>query len=221
MLIRKYGFYHSMIPPSTSTKERAETRFIEPENWFEILKWADWFPSQQPIEVDLGAGDGGFVIARAQAHPELNFLAVERLLGRARKIDKKARRLGLSNLRVLRMESLYTVQWLLPPGSVSAFHLLFPDPWPKKKQQKHRLIRGTFLAAIERALEPGGAFHAATDHEEYFAEIVGAFRNRAGWRAQLVENSAWLREKTDFEIQFLSEGKKIGRLKAVWSGGRV
>jgi tRNA (guanine-N7-)-methyltransferase len=207
-----------MIQASTNTKERAETRFIEPDNWFERLDWKAWFPSPHPVEIDLGAGDGGFVAARAQAHPDTNFIAVERLLGRARKIDRKSRRLGLSNLRVIRMETLYTIRWLVPEASVRAFHLLFPDPWPKKKHHKHRVIRGEFLDAVERALEPGGLFFAATDHAEYFEEIIAAFRGRAGWKSGKVSDEEWFPEKTDFERHFLKEGKAIGRMRAVWRG---
>ena len=208
-----------------------QTLFIQPENWFTFLNWAEWFPSAQPIEVDLGAGDGGFIAARAKARPEINFVAVERLLGRAQKIDRKARQLGLANLRVLRMESYYTIRWLIPPASVRAFYLLFPDPWPKKRHHKNRVIRaaspeggeprqgrGDFLGAIEQALVPGGCLFAATDHEEYFKEIVDTLRQRSGWKMHLLEDQEWFLEKTDFELQFLSEGKKIGRLKAVWSG---
>lgn len=207
-----------MIQASTSTGKEGQTRFIEPESWFQFLKWSDWFASPQPVEIDLGAGDGGFIAARAQAHPGTNFVAVERLLGRARKIDKKARRLGLWNLRVVRMETLYTIRWLVPAASVRAFYLLFPDPWPKKKHHKHRVIRGEFLGAIEQALEPGGTFFAATDHAEYFNEIQEAFHQRAGWKSRKASDEEWFAEKTDFERHFLKEGKVIGRMKAVWHG---
>jgi tRNA (guanine-N7-)-methyltransferase len=214
-----------MNPASTNTPDpRPQTQdppsaFIQPQNWFTFLDWGDWFAAGQPIEVDLGAGDGGFIAARAKAFPEVNFLAVERLLGRARKIDKKARRLGLANLRVLRMESFYTIRWLIPAASVRAFYLLFPDPWPKKRHHKNRIIRGDFLEAVERALLPGGNFFAATDHAEYFAEILEAFGTRPGWKTSLVKDSEWFAEKTDFEIHFLREQKEIGRMKAEWSGG--
>jgi len=208
-----------MNPASTSTPQAAQNLFIAPQDWFAALDWPDWFTLPQPIEVDLGAGDGGFVAARAQANPGINFVAVERLLGRARKIDRKGRRLGLANLRVLRIESLYAVRRLFAPGSVRAFYLLFPDPWPKKRHHKNRIIRGEFLGAIERALVAGGQFFAATDHTEYFAEMIEAFRGRPGWTSELVEDRDWFAEKTDFETHFLREGKSIGRMKAVWGGG--
>src|SRR5277367_2905904 len=89
------------------------------------LDWRALFGNDRPVELDLGAGDGGFALAYAQQHPGINLLAVERLLGRVRKIEKRTARAGLANLRVLRLEFGYTVRYLLPPGSVSAAHLLF------------------------------------------------------------------------------------------------
>ena len=203
-----------------------QSLFIEAGDWFKPLKWDDYVPTNQPIEVDRGAGDGGFLVERARVHPNVNFLAVERLLGRARKIDKKARRLALTNLRVLRMESLYAVRWLFPSRSIRTFHLLFPDPWPKKKHHKHRIIRaaygeprqgrGDFLGAIESALEPGGNFFSATDHGEYFAEIFEAFKSQPGWEVARVEDKDWFEQKTDFEIEFQRLKAPIQRLRANW-----
>jgi tRNA (guanine-N7-)-methyltransferase len=207
-----------MHAPSTNTGQRAESLFIEPTDWFMPLVWSDWFGTDRPIEVDLGACDGGFIVERARAQPEVNFLAVERLLGRARKIDKKARRLGLANVRVLRMESTYSLQRLVPAASIQAVYLLFPDPWPKTKHQRRRVIRGGFIASLEQALAPGGRIYAATDHGEYFAEIRQAFAGRKGWKSSIVSEADWLAEQTDFEVEFLKAGKTIGRLKAVWLG---
>ncbi|MBV9462615.1 MAG: tRNA (guanosine(46)-N7)-methyltransferase TrmB [Verrucomicrobiae bacterium] len=190
--------------------------FIEPADWFAELRWAEWFPKSQPVHVDLGAGDGGFAVARAQAHPEWNFIAVERLLGRARKIDKRGRRLELSNLRVLRMETLYAVRRLFAAGSVEAFYLLFPDPWPKKKHHRRRIIRGEFLDGIERALKSGGTLYCATDHADYFQEMEETMRARAGWATRKISDDEGFAERTDFERQFLAEGRTIGRLECRW-----
>lgn len=201
-----------------STAASAPSLLVQAQDWFAPLDWSALFEKSQPVEIDLGAGDGGFIAQRAMHHPGTNFLAVERLLGRARKIDRKGRARRLSNLRVLRMDILYAVKCLCRPASVSAFYLLFPDPWPKKKHQRRRMIRGEFLAAIERALLPGGRFFAATDHAEYFSEIAGAFQTRPGWIARQTADSEWFPEKTDFERQYLDQNKPIGRLQAVWSG---
>src|SRR5580698_10105408 len=102
------------------------------------LNPAQLFPAAQPLEIELGSGDGSFLANYAALHPERNFIGVERLLGRLRKLDRKARRAGLTNLRALRIESAYLVEYLLPRGAATALHIYFPDPWPKRKHRKNR-----------------------------------------------------------------------------------
>ena len=168
------------------------------------------FPQAQPLEVELGSGDGSFLVAWAQANPSRNFLAVERLLGRLRKTDRKARRLGLANLRGLRIESAYLLEYLLPPASVSALHLYFPDPWPKRKQQKHRLVQARFPELVRRVLAPGGVVYLRTDHVEYFAQMQEVFAAATDFRA--VTTPANLAAvTTDFERQFNAQGIPTNR----------
>ena len=83
----------------------------------ERLNLAELFPKAQPLEVELGCGDASFLVEYARRHPERNFIGVERLLGRISKLDRKGRRAGLANLRGVRIESAYFLQWLLPPRS--------------------------------------------------------------------------------------------------------
>src|SRR6185503_14672391 len=97
-------------------------------------------------------GDATFLASYAGLHPELNFLGVERLLGRLRKLDKKGRRAGLTNVRGVRIESAYFLQYLLPNNSASALHIYFPDPWPKLKHRRHRLINQRFPELARAAL---------------------------------------------------------------------
>ena len=113
----------------------------------ERIDLAKLFPTAQPLEVELGSGDGSFLAEYARLHPERNFIGVERLLGRIRKLDRKSRRMGLTNLRGVRIESSYFLEYLLPPGSAVALHVYFPDPWPKRKHRRHRLINERFPAA--------------------------------------------------------------------------
>ena len=98
------------------------------------------FARVQSLEVELGSGDGTFAVEYARRHPDRNLLAVERLLGRLRKVDRKGRRAALDNLRLVRIEASYLIEHLLPPESARALHVYFPDPWPKRKHHKHRLV---------------------------------------------------------------------------------
>src|SRR5271169_3309609 len=144
------------------------------------LDLAGLFPTGQPLEVELGSGDGSFLANYARLHPEINFLGVERLLGRLRKLDRKARRAGLMNLRGLRIESAYFLEYLLPAQSVSALHIYFPDPWPKRKHRKNRLINARFTELAHQALAPEGLVYLRTDDEDYFTQMVTVFAANSG-----------------------------------------
>ncbi|MFN7343319.1 MAG: tRNA (guanine(46)-N(7))-methyltransferase TrmB, partial [bacterium] len=87
---------------------------------------------------------------------------------RCKKVAKKIKRADLDNARILRLDSKYVVEWLLPESSVSRIHLLCPDPWPKFKHHRRRVVQVPFLGAVKTALLPGGEFLFMTDHEEYF-----------------------------------------------------
>jgi len=174
--------------------------------------WREIFGNEQPVELDLGAGDGGFAIAYAKQHPEINLLAVERLLGRVRKIEKRAARASLTNLRVLRLEFGYTVRYLLPPGSISIAHILFPDPWPKRRHWDRRLVQPDFVRDLAAALRPGGEFRFTTDHADYFETAQAAVTEAAV--LERAPDWDWSRDpKTDFQQGFDAEGRATYRAR--------
>src|SRR5450755_2116535 len=121
------------------------------------------------FEVDLGCGDGSLLAALAAQNPDTNFLGIEHLIGRVRGASRKIEDRCLTNARILLEDILYSVQQLLPPASVDVFHLMFPDPWPKRRHYDRRIVNESFLRAVARALKPGGELRIATDHAEYFA----------------------------------------------------
>lgn len=150
-----------------------------PGSYIDRLNLSEIFPTNQPLEVELGAGDGSFLIAWAKANPQHNFIGVERLLGRIRKIERKAKRAELTNIRLMRIEASYFLEYLLPRQSVIALHVYFPDPWPKRKHRKNRLINDTFAEICLRVLAPGGAIFVRTDDVDYFEQIQTVFKRFA------------------------------------------
>ncbi len=179
------------------------------------LDWRALFGNEAPVQLDLGAGDGGFALAYAAQHPEVNLLAVERLLGRVRKIEKRAARAALKNLRVLRLELGYTVRYLLPPESIAVAHILFPDPWPKRRHWPRRLIQPGFVRDLAQALVSGGELRFTTDHAHYF-ETAQAALKAAGVLAELPYLWDWQYDpKTDFQQTFEAEGRPIWRSRWV------
>ncbi len=138
-----------------STGLSVENLIVQLRSILQPLDMAELFPQPQPLEVELGCGDASFLIEYARRHPERNFLGVERLLGRLQKLDRKGRRAGLTNLRGVRIESAYFLRYLLPAHSATALHIYFPDPWPKKKHRRHRLINESFPRARQRRARAG------------------------------------------------------------------
>jgi tRNA (guanine-N7-)-methyltransferase len=179
----------------------------------EPLKLTELFPQPQPLEVELGCGDASFLVEYARRSPARNFIGVERLLGRLQKLDRKGRRAGLQNLRGVRIESAYFLQYLLPAHAAAALHIYFPDPWPKKKHRRHRLINETFPALARAALAPGGTVFLRTDDADYFSQMNEVFAaakefEKTGTPLELVEIT------TDFERDFNAQG--IPTLRAAY-----
>ncbi len=181
-----------------------------PADYFRHLQKEEIFANaDRPLEIDLGCGDGTFLLAIANHFPERNFLGIERLGGRVGKVCRRAARLGVNNLKVLQLESAYTLGWLLPDACAARLHLLFPDPWPKKRHAKNRFVNAESAAALHRVLEPDGEFLFKTDHSDYFAEAASII-DACGLFTRL----SWLQPEefyptTDFEQHWLDEGKEI------------
>jgi tRNA (guanine-N7-)-methyltransferase len=180
-----------------------------PKSLTSALEFDKVFSRLAPLEIDLGCGDGAFLAALAQENPTRNFLGIERLLGRVRSVCRKIARLDLRNARILRMESNYTVTHLLPPGSVTTFHLLFPDPWSKRRHHRRRAFTPEFLASIHRALIAEGLFHVATDHADYFHQIE---RVIAATDLFFISREQYHFPPTSFEQKYTARGLPIHRL---------
>jgi tRNA (guanine-N7-)-methyltransferase len=167
--------------------------FIDP---FEV------FGRKAPLVLEIGSGMGETTAAVAEAHPEADFLAVEvhgpgvgSLLNR---IESKQ----LKNLRVLRHDAVEVLERMIPDGSLAAIHLFFPDPWPKKRHHKRRLVQPPFAALAARKLAPGGILHAATDWPDYAEQMARVFSQAL----KLVDSGFVQRPATKFEAR----GRRLG-----------
>jgi tRNA (guanine-N7-)-methyltransferase len=176
------------------------------------LDLADLFPRSQPLEIELGCGDGSFLAEWAGRHPERNFIGVERLLGRIRKLDRKGN--GLCNLRCIRIESSYFLRWLVPSDAAVAFHVYFPDPWPKRRHHRHRLVNPDFPLLTDRILISGGHIFLRTDDSAYYEQMLHIFAASPLFepRETPLELAAL---KTDFEREFQARG--IRTLRAAYA----
>ena len=177
-----------------------------PVDILQRLPFTQIFGNHRPVELELGCGDGSFLLQWAAKNPERNFLGVERLKGRVTKIDRKGRRLGLTNLRGLRLEATYVLEWMIAAGSLAAIHIYFPDPWPKKRHHKRRLVQSPLTELAARALAPDGVLYLRTDHAEYFAQMEAVMAAATGF-TRVPAPDGLLDIKTDFEVGFNAEGK--------------
>ncbi len=149
-------------PPAIRTPETGDPkRLVSPE------RWQERFLRPAPIVCDLGAGNGLFAAAYAELHPEWNVLAVERKLHRVRQIERASTLRCLTNLRVLWFSWDDLLLSWSRRSSCREIHVLFPDPWPKRRHQSRRTLTAAVVASILRVLEPGGLFRFLTDDADY------------------------------------------------------
>jgi len=182
---------------------------LVPETYFAPLDLPRIFGRIAPLDVDLGCGDGDLLSELAGRKPERNFLGVEKLASRVTKACRKAA--ALENVRVLKGESSYAVRHLLPESCVETFYLLFPDPWPKRRHQRRRIVQPDFLGSTHRALAPGGILRIATDQIDYFKQIERLALNDP--RFEKIEHSdVDSLPVTKFERRFRVAGAPIYRL---------
>jgi tRNA (guanine-N7-)-methyltransferase len=168
----------------------------------------------EKLVLEIGSGKGIFLSQYAQKFPQNCILGTEWDLLCANLTAKKLKKLGLKNAAVMRGDLFYFLKDLTPSNSIDEVHIYFPDPWPKRRQQKNRLIlREGFLQHIYRVLKPGQRyFYWATDHEKYNALALKAFRNFP-YAKILEENTAQPTTgiETGFEKKYKKEGRKIYR----------
>jgi tRNA (guanine-N7-)-methyltransferase len=132
-------------------------------------------PRAAPLVLEIGSGMGETTVAIAKAHPEVDFIAVEVHAPGVGSLLNAIEKEKLSNLRVIRHDALEVLEHMVPDGALAAIHLFFPDPWPKKRHHKRRLVQPAFAALAARKLAPGGLLHAATDWPDYAQWMQAVF----------------------------------------------
>jgi len=199
-----------MTPAQRGAIERLWARYGVDAEPSVPLDPAQLFGHDRPVWMEIGFGNGETLATLAAAHPERNYLGIEVHGPGVGQLLLRLQREGLANVRVLRQDAVALLRDRIPPESLAGVLLLFPDPWPKKRHHKRRILEPTFVALVARALAPGGLFHLATDWEDYAGQmrevlLASAAFVSAGDAEGGVPRPAW-RPLTRFE----QRGERLG-----------
>jgi tRNA (guanine-N7-)-methyltransferase len=184
------------------------------EDSTEPIDFEEVFGRSGPVHIEIGSGKGTFLVSQAQAQPQVNFLGVERARKYYRHAVDRIGRWGLKNVKLIRTDAADFIIRFIPDCSVTCYHIYYPDPWPKKRHHKRRLICASNIEHLIRTLEPGGIIQIATDHEDYFEQIkqVLAERKDALEQAEFIPPAGAQDGETvgtNYERKYVKEKRKV------------
>ena len=174
---------------------------------FVRLDLAELLGNDRRVVLQIGSGKGRFLIAEATSQPDVNFIGIEKSLHYHRVIRDRVAKRGLTNIRLINHDAFLVLRDMLADGSIEEIHIYFPDPWPRKREQKRRIIRAEALAEMKRVLVPGGSGIYVTDHREYYeaaAPVIESF-----FRGERRILTAADPPRTNYEAKFREEGREI------------
>ena len=178
-----------------------------------IVEPATWFDTPGDVELEIGCGKGGFLLHRAQLHPNKRFIGIEWANKFFKYAADRMARWGVTNVRIMRTDAGHFLKTHLPPACLTAIHVYHPDPWPKKRHHKRRLFQPEFVEAAVRVMTPNARLAIQTDHLEYYQHIRDVvlandvFAEVAFDDQQSDHNDPTI--KTNFAIKYLNEGRPI------------
>ncbi|OGR30291.1 MAG: tRNA (guanosine(46)-N7)-methyltransferase TrmB [Desulfuromonadales bacterium GWD2_54_10] len=204
----------------TSTEEKVvnlipitSPRFIEPELLTTLPDWSQIFGNQNPVALEIGSGMGDFVAQMAVLHPDWNFIAIDYYNKGCLKTCKRIDKAGLDNVRVVRDEARAFLERCIPPESLRAVIINCPDPWPKQRHRKRRLVNADFVNFLGGFIRPGADFYFATDFDDYGLDVadlmpkVDRFVNVLAPDHYRHELEGYPLSK--YMLKFMGEGKRI------------
>ncbi len=180
-----------------------------PERQAPPFSWPSVFGREGPIELELGCGKGRFLLEACKVRPDSNFVGVEKAAKWFHRAVERAVRIQPANLRLARWDAFDFLDRWVPAGSLWALHVYFPDPWPKTRHGKRRLLRSPLYGLAARALAPGASFFVASDVEDYFAQAVADLDQASGFRQVPWPADSPDRIPTDYARKYLLEGRTL------------
>ncbi len=143
-----------------------------------IFNFANIFGNNNPVHIEIGSGRGEFLLKKAEQNPQINFVGIDLKDKRIKTILRNLDEDRHKNVRLMRIFINNESISMIPSSSIEQIYLIYPDPWPKKKHFKRRIINQEFIDVLKKVLRPDGMIEISTDHEGYANWIVGHFQNR-------------------------------------------
>jgi tRNA (guanine-N7-)-methyltransferase len=184
----------------------------DPDRLRAPVDWQAFFGNTNPVEMEAGFGKGGFLVESSGAYPDKNYLGIENVAKLAAYTADRLAKRNRKNVRLICADAHYVVSRFLPDACLSAVHVYFPDPWPKKRHQKRRLLTEEFLGQLIRVMAPGARLHFATDFEDYFQQVSGLFKQFPEFNP--MDPRPWVDSRhpacvTNYEVKYRREGRPI------------
>ena len=175
--------------------------------------WGELFGNGNPLNLEIGFGVGNFIIEMGIREPNENFIGIDFYHKGIRKVITRIAKYEICNARIVYGDAKEKIPLLFAPEELNRVYINFPDPWPKKKHHKRRLIKPNFIKSLAEKLKCGGEIHIATDHEAYAMEILDFFekdhqlKNKNGLGTFLFQKEGI--PKSKYEKKFISAGERI------------
>jgi tRNA (guanine-N7-)-methyltransferase len=224
--LEQYEFIRSMKSDETypgilwhliPTVDEGYKPFLTPDNqpdkkdW----NWDEFFGDRTgPIEIEIGSGKGGFIIDYSRLKPDLRLLGMEIDLSLGMYCSERFLKHKCDNVRMLRTDAYFFFRDYIKDNTVSGFHMYFPDPWPKKRHHKNRLMKADFIHEVRRVAQAGSLFNWGTDHQEYNADVMELFHSLEWMECVEADAPPTCGISTNFENIFRAQGLPIYR--SIW-----
>lgn len=176
------------------------------ETGVERLDFTRMFGNDNPVALEIGSGKGRFLVSSGTERPEVNFVGIEKSLHYYRVIRARLARHGLPNVRIVNYDAVKVVKEMIPDESLGEVHIYFPDPWPRPRERKRRMIRDEVMTELIRVMKPEATGVYVTDHAEYFEKAVEVFH--AFFDADVVD-ALESPPRTNYEAKYREAGRPI------------
>jgi tRNA (guanine-N7-)-methyltransferase len=194
----------------SETLERTSAVFdpgINPrETGFARLDFVEIFGNENPVALEIGSGKGRFLIESGQERPDVNFVGIEKSLHYYRVIRRRLERHALPNTRIVNYDAFKVVRDMVANEAIDELHIYFPDPWPRKREQKRRMIRDEVMTEWIRVMKPDASGVYVTDHHEYFEKAIDVLR---AFFDTEVSDALASPPRTNYEAKYREEGRPI------------